>query len=110
MSAPTWSSVDDTTADLLTLVAEEHPATPSEVDEWDFFVRTLRRYAQPTGFIDQNNVREELRGAVKANRIGAFYRRALLERRIEAAGWVESTDTVGKNSGRPCRMYRWLGT
>lgn len=110
MSTPTWSSVDDNTGDLLDLIAEQNPATPQERDEWVFFINILHGFSQPTGFIDQNNVREELRGKVKANRVGAFYRRALLEGLIEPAGWVVSTDAVGKNSGRPCRMYRWLGT
>lgn len=107
---PRWAPVDSGTGDLLDLLANEHPATPQERDEWVFFINILHGFSRPTGFIDQNNVREELRGKVKANRVGAFYRRALLEGLIEPAGWVVSTDTVGKNSGRPCRMYRWLGT
>ena len=109
MSTPTWSPVDSGTGDLLDLLANTEPVDGHH-REWEFFIDTLRRYSRPTGFIDQNNVREELRGKVKANRVGAFYRRAALEGLIEPAGWVVSNDTAGKNSGRPCRMYRWLAT
>lgn len=108
MSAPTWSAVDDTAADLLTILAEQHPALPVTADEWDWFLRILREAATPTGVIDQNEVRPKLRGKVRPARIGAFYRRACLEGRIRPEGWNTSDDLEQRNAGKPTRMYRWL--
>lgn len=108
--SPRFEAVDSTTHDLLALVAEENPATPQEVSEWDYFRATLREVALATGLIDQNVVRPLLRGDVKPNRIGAFYCRAAREGLIRAEGWHPSDDLVQRNRGKPTRVYRWLGT
>lgn len=111
MSAPTWSPVDSDTGDLLDLLANEHPATPTEVDEWQHFKAVLAEVARATGLIDQNAVRPLLRGEIKPQRIGAFYHRATKAGLIAWDGtWVESDDLTGKNSGKPTRVYRYLGT
>ncbi len=104
MSAPQWSPVDDETADLLHLVRDEgHPSTDHE---WVAFVAAIRAAARD-GVVDPNAVREELRGVVAPRRIGAFYQAALKADLLRPTGqWVISTDTVGRNAGRPCRTYR----
>lgn len=110
MSAPTWSAVDSDTGDLLDLLSEEHPAIPEEDRQWEHFVRVLRSVAGIDGVIDQNYVRPRLRGEIKPQRIGAFYHRAAKSGLIRAEGWNESNDLTGKNSGKPTRVYRYLGT
>lgn len=108
---PTWSPVAEPTGDLLDLLAEQHPATPTEADEWEHFKKVLAEIAKATGQIDQNAVRPLLRGEIKPQRIGAFYHRAAKAGLIAWTGqWHESDDLDGKNSGKPTRVYRWLGT
>lgn len=110
MSRPTWAPVSSDTADLLTILAEQHPALPITADEWDWFLHILREAAKETGVIDQNDVRPQLRDKVRPARIGAFYRRACLQGLIRAEGWNESSDLEQRNAGKPTRTYRWLGT
>jgi len=109
---PTWSAVDNDTASLLDLLAGTHPATPSEADEWQFFLDRLEHLALPViGDVDPNRLREELRGHVKPNRVGAFTRRALCAGLVKYSGaYVVSTDTTSRNSSKPIRVLRWIGT
>jgi len=107
---PTFGPVDHGTASLLDLLAETNPALPQEVREWNHFLKVLQQVAGATGLIDQNDVRPLLRGEIKASRVGAFYRRAVLEGRIRAEGWTESDDLEQRNRGKPMRRYRWLGS
>lgn len=108
-TSPRWASVDDTTSDLLTLVAERHPATPSEVEEWEHFRKVLAKVAaENDGLIDQNRTRPLLRGEIAPRRVGAFFHRATKAGLIRAEGWTTSDDREGKNSGRPCRSYVWI--
>lgn len=110
VQTPTWSRVAEPTGDLLDLIAEQNPATPTEIDEWDHFKAVLAEVGRATGLIDQNVVRPLLRGEIKPQRIGAFYHRAAKAGLIRAEGWTTSDDREGKNGGRPCRSYRYLGT
>jgi len=109
MTAPTWSPVDDSTADLLSLVADTNH--PSAEFEWRAFVGVLSATAHlHGGRLDQNDYREQLRGVVAPRRIGAFVNKAKAERLIvETDEWSVSADTTGRNAGRPMRVYRWLG-
>ena len=108
-TAPTWSSVDDATNDLLSLVAHDQ-LHPRPAEEWEFYLAALRRAADSSGRIDPNRLRGLLRGEVAPNRIGAFTNRAKAERLIVDTGeWCVSDDTEGRNGGKPCRVYRWIG-
>lgn len=103
---PQWSPLDDTTADLLTLVRDE--GHPSADHEWDAFVAILRESARlHAGLIDPNRVREQLRGSIAPRRIGAFYSAAARMGWLTRDGYSFSTDTTGKNAGRPVRTYLW---
>ncbi|MBU2693846.1 hypothetical protein [Pimelobacter sp. 30-1] len=106
---PRWSSVDGDGADLLSLVAD--PAHPSTEFEWRAFVGVLAATASlHGGRLDQNDYREQLRGVVAPRRIGAFVHRAKAADLIaETDEWSVSTDTQGRNAGRPMRVYRWRG-
>lgn len=107
---PTWSPVDGSTGDLLDLLAMA-PAIPSEADEWEHFQKVLAKVAaENDGVIDQNRTRPLLRGEIAPRRVGPFFHRASARGLIRAEGWTTSDDRDGKNSGRPCRSYRYLGT
>lgn len=108
MSAPQWSPVDDATADLLTLVADE--GHPSADFEWRIFTDAVTRVAHSHGgVVDQNNVRPLIRGHIAPKRIGAFWRRACLEGWLRADGYTTSDDHAGRNAGRPMRCYVLVG-
>lgn len=110
MSAqPVWESVDDTTADVLTLVADRHHVSANF--EWAAFIHAVHRVAdQHHGRVDQNDLRPLLRGVVAPKRTGAFYRRASLEGLLRPTGeWSVSDDVVGRNAGRPVRVYELGG-
>lgn len=109
MTAPTWSPVDDSTADLLSLVADTNH--PSAEFEWRAFVGVLSATASlHDGRLDQNDYREQLRGVVAPKRIAAFHTRALAEHLIENTDdFSVSTDKKGRNAGRPTRVRRWIG-
>lgn len=102
---PQWS--DSQQRDLLELVALGTPQGDAD-DEWECFVSALRVAARD-GVIDQNVVRPLIRGAIKPNRIGAFYSRACARDLIRASGWSTSADREGRNAGRPMRTYSWIG-
>lgn len=106
MTSPAWSPVDEPTGDLLALVAHDE-THPRPAEEWDEFVRAVETVAAiDGGTVSPNAVRPRIRGLVAPRRIGAFYRRALLEGLLRTTGeWVISDDADGRNAGRPCRVY-----
>lgn len=106
---PAWSPVDDTTADLLTLVADVDQ--PSVDFEWDEFVRCLQYASQlDAGPILPNTLRPLVRGSIAPRRIGAFTNRALSLGLVEYTGeWQVSDDHAGRNGGKPARVMRWVG-
>ena len=109
MTAPAWSPVDDSTADLLSLVANDpHPSVDFE---WRAFVGVLSATASlHDNRLDPNDYREQLRGVVAPKRIAAFHNRAIAEHLIENTDdWTISTDREGRNAGRPVRVRRWIG-
>lgn len=106
-AAPTWSPVDDDTADLLSLVADD--GHPSADYEWDQYVAALYVAADAFGVINPNRLRELVRGVVAPRRVGAFTHRALCAGVVEYTGeYVLSDDTEGRNGGKPCRVLRLL--
>jgi hypothetical protein len=109
---PTWSAASGDTADILQLIAEQHPATPTETAQWMFFVDMLVMEMEiDSGLINPNRLRDRLRGHVSPPRIGAYTRRALCAGLVEYSGtYVESDDVSSGNRGKPCRVLRWLGT
>lgn len=107
MTTPHWAPVDDETADLLTLVADE--GHPSADFEWALFTEAIVHSSLFDGIVSQNRIRPLIAGKIAPRRVGAFYSRACREGLIRATGDYElSTDTAGRNSGKPCRVYRRL--
>lgn len=103
-SGPQWSPVDDTTADLLTLVRSE--GHPSADHEWSIFTEALVTASLFDGIVRPNDLRPLIRGRVAPKRIGAFVNRALAEGLIVWRGeWQVSDDSQGRNAGRPAKVY-----
>lgn len=110
MSAqPVFESVDNYTADLLTLVAEEQ--SPPTDREWSEYVDALATVAaNHAGLIPPNALRPLVRGKVAPRRIGAFTHRALSQGLVRRTGdWQVSDDTEGRNGGKPAPVMEWLG-
>ena len=111
MTAPTWLPVDDDTANLLDLLADD--GTVSTDYEWDLYVQCLVEAASTLPgplLINPNKLREAIAGRIKPQRVGAFTHRALSQGLVEYTGnYVVSTDLKGRNSGKPMRELRWLG-
>lgn len=109
MTTPAWS--DSHQGDLLGLVAQGSPATPSADEEWDFYVKALQIASQiDCGPIKPNTLRPMVRNHVAPKRIAAFTSRAIARNLIEPTGeWEISDDREGRNAGRPARCYRWIG-
>lgn len=110
MTAPAWSPVDETTGSLLDLLADD--GTVSTDYEWDLYVKALRHCAMFSTEcrINPNTLRRRIAGRIKPQRVGAFTHRALSQGLVEYTGhYVISTDTKGKNVGKPCRELRWVG-
>jgi len=108
MAQPQWSAIDDETHSILALVNDEtHPSVDFEWQEW---LNAARHVAsQNDGIIDPNALRELVRGVVAPKRCGAFVHRALTSGLMVREGWEISTDKAGRNAGRPCMSYRWIG-
>ncbi len=100
-----FAPVDDYTADLLSLVADErHPSTDYE---WQLFKECLVTASRFDGMVRPNDMRPMLAGRVAPRRIGSFYRKACLEGLIRATDeWQTSNDAHGRNVGKPARIYR----
>jgi hypothetical protein len=111
-TAPRWE--DSGQGDLLELVAMGSPSTGSADHEWDRFVHFLEfaagTMASNRDLINPNVLRRLIRGEVAPKRIGAFTSRAVARKLIEPTGeWEISDDREGRNAGRPCRVYKWIG-
>ena len=108
MSAPTFAPVDDDTADLLTMLAEDQTPLAVARDEWALFVAALDIATHPFDrTICQTILRDKCRDSIPPHKVGPFTRRALAEGLIEWRGeWEPSTDKAGGNTGKPTRIYR----
>lgn len=108
---PQWESVDNYTTDLLALVALGTPQGDAD-REWDLYVKALQIASQiDCGPILPNTLRPLVRGQIAPKRLGAFVSRAISQKLIAPdGGWQISDDTEGRNAGRPCRTYVWIGS
>lgn len=107
-TAPTWSPVEEDVADLLSVLAND--GTAQREQQYAAFVGILRHVAKWNGgVVSPNETRVHTRVEVAPQRVGPFFRRAQLEGLLEVDGWDISDDRAGKNSGKPCRKFRWTG-
>lgn len=102
-----FAPVDEQTSDLLDLIADDGHVS---VDyEWETFKTILHSVATLHGRVSPNAMRPKLT-QVAPRRIGPFYKRACREGLIEWRGDYETSDDAkGRNTGRPCRVYAYLG-
>ena len=114
MTAPTFAPVDEDTADLLDLIAADADRLPWSEREWASFKEGLETAAIVSArfpLISQTVLRNHCRLFITPHNVGPFTKRALREGLIEWTGdWEPSTDTKGRNSGKPVRIYRWRGS
>jgi hypothetical protein len=96
-------AVDHATGDLLDVIAgsDDHAHHRAEIE------RTIWAVALDyDGHINPNHVRARIPTWVQPQLVGPTYRAMTLAGDIEPDGWTTNTDTRGRNSGKPLRMYR----
>lgn len=104
---PTFESVDNYTADLLDLLADD-PGDMFGAADRDLIAEAIHRDALTHGgHVSPNRVRRALAGQVKPQYVGPVYRRLCLDGHLRPDGWEVSDDTAGRNSGKPHRTYLW---
>ena len=111
MTAPQFAAVDEDTADLLSVIADD--GTQQVDREWEIYKQALHSCAAlnklEPGVINPNWLRTVIAGRVKPQRCGAFAHRALSQGLVEYTGeYVISDDRKGRNSGKPLRVIRLL--
>jgi len=94
---------DKATGSLLDLIADDHIHAPARAEIERVILAVALEY---DGRINPNVVRERLPAWVQPQLIGPTYRAMYLAGDIDADGWTVSTDTRGRNSGKPARCYR----
>lgn len=106
---------DDQIVSLLDVVCTD----PLHADDRRRVIEAILECARRNGgTVDPNHVRELLtdeRGDLRVfpKVVGPTYAALARQGRIRRVGWVVSTDTRGRNSGKPCRTYEltsWDGT
>jgi hypothetical protein len=101
---PRWESVDDTTADLLHLVAEGSLALGTG-GEWETYLVGLHRASQPDGRLSLNDLRTCITD-VAPQRRGAFMGAAKKAGLLEEDGCDINDDSESGNAGKPQRTYK----
>ena len=110
---PHWSSLDDDTGDLLDMIQADW--RPFAEDDRNTVARAIRDDGlDHAGEVNPNRVREALASLPvaaqpKPQRVGPVYRALRLMGDLEVAGYDTSDDHRGRNSGKPCLTYRWVG-
>lgn len=111
MSAPTWSPVDDATADLLTLVADED--SPIGRDVPAMFLAACERDARAhDGCVSVNRVRSLLADVdINPRRYSSLWS-AFTGRgkpMVKTGEWETCSGSESGNDGRPFVLRRWVG-
>lgn len=95
--------VDAATGAVLDLVADDDVHARDRAAVVEAILADGRAHG---GEVDPNRVRTEIPSWVYPRVVGATYRVLAGKGVIVPDGWVISTDTAGRNSGRPARRYR----
>lgn len=116
-SGPAWAPVDDTTHDLLSLVADPHPIVGADVQA--LFLDSCRRDAEAHGgLVSVNRVRVLLNASdIPARRYSALWGhhtgrgRAMVKARRPNGDylWETCEGSTSGNNGRPFPLRRWVG-
>ena len=112
MSAPQFASVDDETADLLGLIADD----PRVEADYERFLNACRACADLcSGLVYVNKVRDLLTDdwgdlIIRPQRLSAFWSKAGREMRFVKTGeWQVCKGSGSGNDGRPQPVRRWVG-
>jgi hypothetical protein len=108
MTAPRWEPTDAATGSLLDLLAADW--LPFAEADRNLIARAIRDDAEAHGgHVSANRVRRRIPARVGPQRVGPVYRALCLQGVLAVDGWEVSNDRNGKNAGKPCRTYRWVG-
>ena len=114
---PQWSPVDDTTADLLTVLSDPHPIVGADATA-AFLAACEADAAAHGGLVSVNRVRERLADAgIEPHRYSAMWshftgRGKPMEKARLADGsvmWQTCKGSKSGNNGRPYPLRRWVG-
>lgn len=95
--------IDSATESILELVAGD----PLHEDDRAAVVRAiLAAAAADNGRVDPNQVRKLIPDNVYPRVTGAVYQSLAKKGVLVVDGWTVSEDTTGRNTGKPCRVYR----
>ncbi len=100
--------------DLLVSVGDNpHPLADRDKQRIEAAFITAAEMSDDRRTIDPNVVRDLLSNeyglTVDSQRLSASYGSYRAKGLIERAGWVESTDKVGRNAGKLIHLWRWVG-
>jgi len=100
------AGVDPHTAAILDLIAGD----PIHDRDREAVVDAIRAAVKPDGTVSSNDWRGLIPAWVYSRVVGATVN-ALASRgvMVRTGEWVVSDDHRGRNSGKPTRVYRWLG-
>lgn len=111
MGAPRWEAIDDDTADLLTLVADE--SSPIGRDVPDLFLDACRRDAMAhDGLVSVNRVRMLLADRdIPPRRYSAMWSNFTGAGRpmVKSDEWETCEGSTSGNDGRPFKLRVWVG-
>lgn len=96
--------VDQQTADTLGLIAGDRVHRTDRQIITDA-IETVA--ARSGGDVDPNELRAEITGLVYPNVIGATVSALVKQGRLKHSGWVVTTGSQSRNSGRPAKTYTY---
>ena len=100
---PLWQTTDDETTAILRLVSGD---PIHERDRAAIVAAIVAAAQEDDGHVNPNAVRARIVGNPYPRVIGATYYALRRAGVLVPHGWTTSTDTAGRNSGKPCRTYR----
>jgi len=112
MSAPHFAPVDDDTADLLGLIADD----PRVADDYALFLDACKTAALHDGLVRVNEVRELLTDrwgclVIEPRRLSAFWAKSTGRGKpmVKTGDWAVCKGSGSGNDGRPQPVRRWVG-
>ena len=111
MLRPEWHAVDESTADLLSLIADD----PRKDTLYTRFLRACETDHEIHGYVSVNRVRRTLSNdyglVIEPRLYSSFWAKACGKSgpMVTTTEWDVCDDRKGKNSGKPQRRRRWVG-
>ena len=100
------AGVDPHTAAILDLIAGD----PIHDRDREAIVNAIRASVRDDGTVCSNDWRDAIPAWVYSRVVGAtVHALAAAGVLVPTGEWQISDDRKGRNSGRPCRTYRWMG-